>query len=524
MPPRNAAGEDVGARSLFLDDLNRVLIEFKDFFEQHRPPLDHATYDGLVPNNNPRPHWTAQDEAALEALPEFASIPARFAQVWANKGAKLLWRVFPLVYRAIPTELFSWANQLDVSTSNNLRVEGGQYNGAPNLVWSNRFCDELVLFTMHGFWTYESRWDFPIMVLLLQLAVICRTNDCRTWHVVNHTEDMFFTELGNEVQAGAGRTIKQIMDAVEARMDGMGRRPSQFRLLCQEIVKESFNEDASPLRTGAPGPYKVTHKDLTSLVKILDGLGPSPDRAGKLNGPSTKTWKFIINGSNGSGNSHHPLQPVSGFQLAKAIQRGLMAMKRDEMIAARVAQAVAAPAAQAVAQPVTAAAPSQPSEEAQGSLGHTSNDDPDRMSDDDESFAGFDDPVGGLEDNEVVDQTASEPSRDKDPVPEKEPFRLLLTPAELSEVYKSIRENEERLAVLDSYKQLDPHLGQKKYPRELKPYSQAALEAESAAAHAAALAAPPPVYEEGDIDAEGNINTYRDDDTFWGRRLPPRTD
>ncbi|KAK7706680.1 hypothetical protein SLS64_007511 [Diaporthe eres] len=275
----------------FKADKERAMAQFGEFLYREAS----ASYSALIPQYAGGPHWTVQEDAELQAEGKYACILDQGQEIWEkNRGARFLWRLFPMVYRCLPTDLFSWANQIDVDTSKNVDVETARHGSQRNIIWSNGFCHALTTFTMHGFWTYKREWDFPIMAQLMQLAVICRTNDCRPWHLVNHTEDTFFTELATEIQnqkAGV-RMIKDVVGAVEART----------------------------LVVGIPGPYKVTVEDLASLVGIMNRVGPSTERAGMPIGWSAETWKSIMEKSWAHDNRQEP-QPnrANGMLLARAI-------------------------------------------------------------------------------------------------------------------------------------------------------------------------------------------------------------
>lgn len=370
MPPK-AASADAETSALVVSARaaqEKMLSGLQQFLETNRPPLSANEYEALIPRYNGGPHWTAQDEASLQADDRFAYIFWEGQGLWnKNKGARQLWRLFPLVYRCLPTDLFSWAYQVDADTSKNFPIAGGPYDGKRNVVWSKNFCTLVTAFTMHGFWTYNREWDLPVMAQLMQLAVICRTNDCRRWQLVNHTEDTFFTELAIELQSHAAgvRTIKDIMDAIDARMNARNRRPSQFRLICRDVVTELFRPAAGPLVHGAPGPYKVTADDLKALVKVLDRAGPSPDRTGLTNGWSADAWRGAMETARGRPGRYtaRPQPTEDSDLLARAIAFGFMARERDEKIAERVvqaqvqAQAAAQAAAQGLAQVQGSAAP-----------------------------------------------------------------------------------------------------------------------------------------------------------------------
>lgn len=346
MPPKAAVAQGSVVDGKFMADQEQAMTQFGEFLATKRRPLSVAEYSALIPQYTGGPHWTAQEEADLQAQGKYASILHRGQEIWdKNGGARLLWRLFPMVYRCLPTDLFSCAYRVDVDTSQNVQVQEGPHVGQVNIVWSRRFCVALINFTMHGFWAYKREWDFPIMAQLMQLAVICRTNDCRAWRLVNYTEDIFFTELSNEtqVQTAGVRTIKDIMDVVDARMNARNVRPSQFRLLCREVIRRTFDSSVGPILNGTPGTYKVTLEDITALAEALSHFGPSPERAGMIHGWSAETWKAIMERSWPHDNKQEP-QPnrANGDLLARAMMFGFVGRERDEKIAQRAAQAGAA--------------------------------------------------------------------------------------------------------------------------------------------------------------------------------------
>lgn len=351
MPPIPEDVEDV-EDTKFKAEKVRVMTHFRGFLSAQRPPLSVDEYEALIPHRQYvwNPLWTAQEEAQLRAEGKYACILDQTKNIWTiNGGVRFLWRLFPMVYRCLPTDLFSWAYQIDVDTVNNSIIETHSHGFQHNIVWSDTFCHVLANFTMHGFWTYNKEWDFPIMAQLMQLMVICRTNDCRKWRLRNHAEDSFFSELAAEFQnqdAGV-RTIKDVVGAVEARMKPLNLRPSHFRLLCQAIVRDFFNPNTGPLLRGNPAPYKVTINDLTALVVTMDSVGPSTERTGLSIGWSAETWKVIMDKSWPHNHRKEPLPNKDNVMLLlRAIMFGLMQRDRDEKIAKRQEAALALAMAQ----------------------------------------------------------------------------------------------------------------------------------------------------------------------------------
>jgi hypothetical protein len=328
MPPRASTN---------IADQAGLVADIRVFLENERPPLSANEYEALIPryNDGDSPYWTAQEEVDLQGQIKYAHILQMDSGLGdKEKGARHLWRLFPQVYRCLPTELFSWKYQVDVDTSNNENWKAGTGPDAGHLkpIWSANFCQTLSAFTMHEFWTYNKEWDFPVMAQLMQLAVICRKNDCRPWRLVNQTEDTFFTELANEIDRPdppGVRTIKAIMDSVEARMNARNIRPSEFRRLCRAIVADFFKSSAGPLLAGVPGPYKVNANDLKGLVRILDRLSPNPVSSAQI--WSGETWKKSMEKARGhGGHNQTKYQPLEDSDLlARAIAFGLMARERD---------------------------------------------------------------------------------------------------------------------------------------------------------------------------------------------------
>lgn len=339
MPPKVAVGgdEDAVVRE-------RVLTSLRELFENDKLPLSADEYEAMIPRHTVGPRWSAEDEEELQAKHKYAHIIQMGSALWEseNTGSRYLWRLFPQVYRCLPTDLFSWENQVDVDTSSNSPwpADSGPDAGRTRPVWSGNFCNKLKAFAMHAFWTYKKEWDFPVMVQLMQLAVICRKNDCRPWRLVNHTEDPFFTELATEIQredAGV-RSIRDLMDSVDARMDARNLRPSQFRVLCRAIVNKCFRAGQEPIVAGTPGPYKVKYSDLEALIEVLDLASPVVGRANY--NLSSGVWMRLVETARGhSGKDQRRAQPTSGDLFARAIAFGLMARERDEIIAGRELQA-----------------------------------------------------------------------------------------------------------------------------------------------------------------------------------------
>ncbi|KAJ4421755.1 hypothetical protein N0V82_003599 [Gnomoniopsis sp. IMI 355080] len=316
--------------------------ELERFLKKKRPALTEAELIGLPEPKYGR-YWSQEDEKKLDTKrvgePErghVAILAAKFT--YSNTAAVLLWRVFPRLYRKLPSDLFSLANKIDCDTSATF--------GVNNIMWPMGFCDALAAFSINPFWTWNAEADFPLMAQLMQLVVRCRTNDCRRWDTYNYTRDTFIDVMIAQLDDSSklDRTMKEIMDETveefEGEREGM-RRPTEMQSLFRAVVAKAFKPDKPMITDDYPDSgevYMVMAKDLQLLNNVLAEFGPSPDREGMTERLHGSTWKRDMTHARGKKAQSAGLLPHESEDISKVISLSLICRARDTIIASRKAR------------------------------------------------------------------------------------------------------------------------------------------------------------------------------------------
>ncbi|KAL2681353.1 hypothetical protein Neosp_008964 [[Neocosmospora] mangrovei] len=141
------------------------------FLEKSRPPVQEEDLDKLVGPTAPPLHdkWTQQDEDAMMA--EWNASPEKvvYASISGPSPAiTSMWKVSLRVMRRSPLDIIS-------------PLEGLRYQppaaASQAGMWSREFCNRLAVLMAYPLWQGTTRR----LVIALQYAVICRTDDRRPW-------------------------------------------------------------------------------------------------------------------------------------------------------------------------------------------------------------------------------------------------------------------------------------------------------------------------------------------------------
>lgn len=313
--------------------------QLASLLKQHWPPLKEADIVSLLEPKYDK-HWCQEDEKKLDAKRlshngHIAILAADYTK--SNTSAVMLWRVFPRLYLKLPTDLFCPANKIQFDTSATFGVD--------NIMWSKGFCEELAAFSSNPFWTWDAKVDFRLMAQLIQLAVRCRTNDCREWRTANHAADefvQFVIEVLDEKKDSAW-TMKMVMDGALERYKDHHKvqyarlRPSEMRRLFQVIVDKAFQSQAPKITGDYPEEgeiYKVTAKDLELLNKVLAEFSPSLVREGLEERSHGSNWKRIMTHARGK-KAQSDAVPHKTEDISKVISLSLISWERRVKIAKR---------------------------------------------------------------------------------------------------------------------------------------------------------------------------------------------
>ncbi|KAK1673751.1 hypothetical protein BDP55DRAFT_730239 [Colletotrichum godetiae] len=136
---------------------------------------------------------------------------------------------------------------------------------------SGVFCKRLTDLCFHPNWLQK----LPLFVYGLQYAVILRTNDRRTWHIDNQTNETFWDMLIQVIYEKRGQNVSMHDIHGEARKrlrDSGHLRPhySRFMAKLEEMFPVEMYDAAE-----APGPldpYKANSTDLLNVENVLTSM------------------------------------------------------------------------------------------------------------------------------------------------------------------------------------------------------------------------------------------------------------
>ncbi|KAK1754363.1 hypothetical protein QBC47DRAFT_414328 [Echria macrotheca] len=200
------------------------------------------------------PGWTEQDEAQLQDAWRTDELRTLIERKPFNDFMPQLelWK-FSLQYlRCAPTSV--------LGVENNFEIDRSEWTAFEDLMF-------------HHLWKHS---NVRALVIVLQFAVIVRTDDRRTWELENHTDSKFIDELIVEIRSEAEkeparrRSIVELCKAVRLRAS---RSPwSHLFKQISEAYKRSSALPQAPVLEGsfAKRPYVISTKDLKLVVEAAD--------------------------------------------------------------------------------------------------------------------------------------------------------------------------------------------------------------------------------------------------------------
>ncbi|KAI8660112.1 hypothetical protein NCS57_00987600 [Fusarium keratoplasticum] len=239
----------------------------RSFLEKRRPPVREEDVDKYVgptapPLNN---MWTQQDEDAMMA--EWNASPEKvvYASINGPNGViTTMWKVCLRVFRCSPLALISPRQGLRYQP-----LAGPSQAG----LWSREFCNRLTALFVYPVW--QGR---PIrLAMLLQYAVICRTDDRRPW--IPHPSCNALANLRQSMEQNKGSQLLQSVHKMhkEARALAIqaGQVPctlSDLFLAIHRTVKGWTFDRIPEVVTSSSGfeVYSVTIHDLKVVAAAIN--------------------------------------------------------------------------------------------------------------------------------------------------------------------------------------------------------------------------------------------------------------
>lgn len=131
--------------------------------------------------------WSQEDEANLSAEWRQDEMRRSLLNVSGNAIGELLvlWRTMVQYYKCFPTQIVSREYYLVYSP---MRSKKGEVGEVDSPAWASTFCTPLSRILFHPLW--DEGHNGPL-IMMLQFAVIVRTDDRRTWDLENPTSSLF---------------------------------------------------------------------------------------------------------------------------------------------------------------------------------------------------------------------------------------------------------------------------------------------------------------------------------------------
>lgn len=257
-------------------EMKAMKIDWEKILGADKPELQVQQYQALcpvAPNSDAR--WTAEDEQALQQ--EWQNDPKanhinHFDFNTKAVELKALWKIFPRMYRCLPTDLISpeYGLRFDETTNDNLP------GSIQNPIWAPKFCAALKMFSLHVFWHYSREHDFPLMAIVLKYAFMSRTLDCRKWPSITNPIDSSFLDRFLAARNSPDMqdcTLLEVHDKVAAELQG--KRPSDLSLIFRGIEKYVEKHGSSTVqKTIEPAPLVqlLRTKDVEAAVAGLEAV------------------------------------------------------------------------------------------------------------------------------------------------------------------------------------------------------------------------------------------------------------
>ncbi|KAK3331594.1 hypothetical protein B0T19DRAFT_438482 [Cercophora scortea] len=234
-------------------------------------------------------NWTEEEEEALEAEWKVEPVSVKIMGLQPNVlcPVAFLFRVTIRMYGCLPTDIINIKRRLANDTSHRLEKE---FKNSDTPAWSHNFCPKLqkVLIQMHPM-CRSGQGRVTLVVMAIQLAVIVRTDDRRTWRLENPTQDPFIAALidaineQENVPPASRPTMVDMLQSVKDRLN-IADPGSPLSLLARLFMAVAdLNKKTSKTKTRVleesfrDRPYVVTGKDLVKIGEALDSLTDLPN-------------------------------------------------------------------------------------------------------------------------------------------------------------------------------------------------------------------------------------------------------
>lgn len=241
--------------------------------QEHRPSVAEAELDDRLPRAPSQfdETYTADDEAKLQYDWQQDLLRPHILNHGDNSVMTRLWkmtqRLWPGTY---PGVLISRANMLEHDPDPNVHHITVNKTRVKNPYWSKVFCQGLETVLVHPLWD----GDVANMIIFIQYAVICRTNDQRgsQWPRENPTRDLLF-ETFRQHTANIHHDMESVVDLHQRALRGLGNVSSKASKLLLAIEAAAFDAVTEPFLPSEPiAPYKVCTKDLQAILTALQNL------------------------------------------------------------------------------------------------------------------------------------------------------------------------------------------------------------------------------------------------------------
>lgn len=187
-----------------------------------------------------------------------------------------LWKACIRLYRRTPFDLVSPARcmfasvsikQVDVASGSTTEMVDGVF-------WTTPFCEQLHTLCAHSmFQGFSGHEGWRAISILLQFAVICRTNDSRPWHFSWPGDSYIMANFSKVAATQSSRSMIQRLESqCEAWLHAGGAilsPESDAFVLVAQAVKPT--KDSPSTHDGRPA-FHVETRDVSAIIDALDGL------------------------------------------------------------------------------------------------------------------------------------------------------------------------------------------------------------------------------------------------------------
>ncbi|KAK7729798.1 hypothetical protein SLS53_009166 [Cytospora paraplurivora] len=267
MPPKSQSKADIVGQATI--ELANKIKHAQEHVGEDFPKVTKEEFQKMMPQA-PKEfgrHWTEADEERL--LRDWSQDPLKDRMLVSVNWKPMLWKTCVLFMRCLPTDIIGPGSNLEVDISDNNELR--DLPGSPrDPRWPERFCHLLNELITHPMWQAKPK----LLQLAIQYTVICCTNDCRRWRLMNPSGDSFITVLVETIK----KYQKGETKPAEIHQNAIRRFRKQFPHGSPGLWSELFRmiEQAAKVRQvqdQTPGVIlKVKTSDLRVLKVALDGM------------------------------------------------------------------------------------------------------------------------------------------------------------------------------------------------------------------------------------------------------------